>query len=217
MTADSHSSLGNRVFSPGRHADPNKVSAVFEAANRLFSRRGFNGASMDAIAAEADVSKPTLYRYFNDKESLFFATLQMLLEQLPSPEALVLERHGPLRNRLTGIAHDALRLGTGPLMASLHSMLSLPLEFASYRANDLWDANFRPYHDAMQLLLQAERDAGVLDVPDVARAACHFFSLIAGEPMMRIFLAGEAPIREREAQAHIHAAVEVFLRAYRRM
>ena len=93
-------------------------------------------------------------------------------------------------------------------------MLSLPMESASYRSERLWDSHLQPYHDAMQRLLAAERDAGRLDVADIARLASHFFSMIAGEPMVRLFLTGHASMPEREVGAHVDAAVEAFLRAY---
>ena len=127
---------------------------------------------------------------------------------------MILKRSGTLRNRLTAIAHDALRLGTGPLMTSLHRMLSLPMESASYRAERFWDSNLQPYHDAMRRLLAAERDAGTLDVADVATAASHFFSMIAGEPMVRLFLTGDASMPEHGVDQHVDAAVDAFLRAY---
>jgi TetR/AcrR family transcriptional repressor of mexJK operon len=187
---------------------------MIEAAARLFAERGFDATSMDALAAAAGVTKPTLYRHFDNKEALFAAALQSLLERLPSPETMILNRSGTLRQRMTAIAYDALRLGTGPLMSSLHRMLSLPRDSASYRAERFWDSNLQPYHDAMQRLLAAERDAGRLDVVDVARAASHFFSIIAGEPMVRLFLTGDASMREGEVDEYADAAVDAFLRAY---
>ena len=190
-------------------------SAIIAAAAKLFAERGFDATSMDTIATAAAVSKPTLYRHFQNKEALFEAALRSLLDELPPPEAMILTGSGTLRERLTAIAHDALRLGTGPLMASLHRMLSLPMESAPYRAAGVWEANLQPYHDAMQRLLAAERDAGSLEMIDVARGASHFFSMIAGEPMVRLFLTGDAALPERDADEHVDAAVDAFLRAYR--
>jgi TetR/AcrR family transcriptional repressor of mexJK operon len=190
-------------------------TAITHAAGQLFAERGFDGASVDAIAEQAAVSKPTLYRHFENKEAIFLAALRELVLQLPSPEALLLERDGSLRERLAAIAEAAYRLGTGQLMRSLHRMLSLPMQSASYRAEHFWEEYLQPYHDAMQQLLRAQSEAGALDVVDASRAATHFFSLIAGEPMVRLFLTGAAPMREDEADAHVQAAVDAFLRAYR--
>lgn len=43
---------------------------MIQAALRLFSERGFESTSMDAIAREAGVAKPTLYSHWADKEAL---------------------------------------------------------------------------------------------------------------------------------------------------
>jgi AcrR family transcriptional regulator len=49
---------------------------MLEVAMRVFSRRGWYGASMDEIAAGAGISKPMLYAYFGSKEGLCRACIQ---------------------------------------------------------------------------------------------------------------------------------------------
>ncbi|MDR3517035.1 MAG: TetR/AcrR family transcriptional regulator [Azospirillaceae bacterium] len=44
-----------------------------KAAGKLFIKKGFGAVTMEAIAAEAEASKATLYGYFPSKESLFEA------------------------------------------------------------------------------------------------------------------------------------------------
>ncbi len=48
-----------------------KRARILDAALKVFSQSGYSGASMDAIAETAEVSKPTLYMYFGSKEQLF--------------------------------------------------------------------------------------------------------------------------------------------------
>lgn len=48
-----------------------KIEQVLQGAREVFLRDGFEGASVDAIAREAGVSKATLYSYFADKRMLF--------------------------------------------------------------------------------------------------------------------------------------------------
>jgi AcrR family transcriptional regulator len=43
---------------------------MLDAAERLFGRLGFDGTTMDAVAAEAEFTKRTLYQYFASKEAL---------------------------------------------------------------------------------------------------------------------------------------------------
>ena len=48
---------------------------LLEAAGRCVARDGMAGANVAAVASEAGVSRPTVYRYFADREALVEATL----------------------------------------------------------------------------------------------------------------------------------------------
>lgn len=48
---------------------------IVEAAEKLFFDRGYDDVSMKDIANEVELSKATLYLYFNNKEELFFAVV----------------------------------------------------------------------------------------------------------------------------------------------
>ncbi|MEV6751508.1 helix-turn-helix domain-containing protein [Streptomyces sp. NPDC051214] len=58
------------------------VAATVRAARSLFLREGF-GVGMDAIAAEAGVSKVTVYNHFGNKETLFVAVIAGALDEPP--------------------------------------------------------------------------------------------------------------------------------------
>ena len=49
---------------------------IFDAAKRLFYKFGVRGVSVDAIAAEADTTKVTLYRVFESKDDLLVKVLE---------------------------------------------------------------------------------------------------------------------------------------------
>ena len=59
----------------------------------MFTAHGFDGVSMDQIAAEAGVSKLTVYSHFGDKETLFAAAVQRQCEE-QLPTALFARRPG---------------------------------------------------------------------------------------------------------------------------
>jgi TetR/AcrR family transcriptional regulator len=48
---------------------------IIDAAEKLFFSRGYDNVSMDDIASEIGLNKATLYLYFKNKESLFFAVV----------------------------------------------------------------------------------------------------------------------------------------------
>jgi AcrR family transcriptional regulator len=49
---------------------------IFEAAKKLFYKSGIRGVSVDAIAAEANTTKVTLYRVYSSKDDLIVQVLQ---------------------------------------------------------------------------------------------------------------------------------------------
>jgi AcrR family transcriptional regulator len=54
---------------------------MLDAAVQMFSINGYHETSMDAIAAEAQISKPMLYLYYGSKEELFGACLDRELNR----------------------------------------------------------------------------------------------------------------------------------------
>jgi AcrR family transcriptional regulator len=52
-----------------------KTEAILDAARTVFSRRGFEGTTVDAVAAEAGIAKGTVYLYFKSKDEMYTAAL----------------------------------------------------------------------------------------------------------------------------------------------
>ena len=53
-----------------------RTTEILEAARTVFSQKGFEGATIDAIALAAGVAKGTVYLYFPSKRDLFLASLR---------------------------------------------------------------------------------------------------------------------------------------------
>jgi len=53
---------------------------IMEAAVKLFSKRGYNKASVDEICEEAGISKGAFYHHFKSKQALFLALLDGWLQ-----------------------------------------------------------------------------------------------------------------------------------------
>lgn len=90
--------------------------AMLDAAEKLFSRDGYDGAGTPEIAAEAGVSVGTVYRYFTDKKAIFLEVLRRYLLQAYHE---TLDRLTP--ERFLGKArHETIDDTVGILFAYVH-------------------------------------------------------------------------------------------------
>src|SRR5665647_2370243 len=53
---------------------------IIDCAVSVFKEKGFKETSMEEIAEKSDVSKGTLYNYFQDKESILVGYFQSIIE-----------------------------------------------------------------------------------------------------------------------------------------
>ncbi|BCJ27548.1 TetR family transcriptional regulator [Actinocatenispora sera] len=88
-------------------------AALIAAAQRLFTEQGFDGTTTDEIAAAADVSQRTLFRYFAGKEEMALAPLAEMQEgftdgvrRRPADEPPMTALQRAAREMIAGFAGD---------------------------------------------------------------------------------------------------------------
>jgi AcrR family transcriptional regulator len=59
-----------------KREEKGRLRAILRAAERVFAKRGYVEARMDDIATTAELSKGTLYYYFQSKEEIFLELLK---------------------------------------------------------------------------------------------------------------------------------------------
>lgn len=97
-------SLAERHPRAGRPRDPNIESRAIHAAQRVYGRVGLAGFTFDAVAAEAGVGKPALYRRWDSLEDLLRSAL-LAYSLVPDEQT-----YTDLRSQLVEIAHASLTL-----------------------------------------------------------------------------------------------------------
>ncbi|MBU1282800.1 TetR/AcrR family transcriptional regulator [Pseudomonas sp. NPDC079086] len=200
---------------PGRPKDLAKRKAILEAAKALFLSNGYDGSSMDAIAAEAGVSKLTVYSHFTDKEKLFAEAVKSKCEE-QLPELLFeLDDEVPVAQLLLNIGRGFNELINSRESVELHRvMVSLAAQDSKLSRMFYEAGPQRVLHGMEELLRQADQ-SGKLRVPDPLSAADQFFCLIKGGANFRLLIGCGEALQGAEAEAHVCDAVEVFLRAFR--
>jgi AcrR family transcriptional regulator len=84
-----------RVRDPGRKRD-----AVILTAARAFRKHGYHNTSIDDVAKELKVTKPTIYHYVENKEQLLFECFRTGLTQIIDAIRLVQDSSASARERL---------------------------------------------------------------------------------------------------------------------
>lgn len=200
---------------PGRPKDPAKRKAILEAAETLFMRNGYDGSSMDAIAAEAGVSKLTVYSHFTDKEKLFAEAVKSKCEE-QLPELLFeLDDGVPVAQVLLNIGRGFNQLINSRESVELHRVMVSLAAQDSKLSRMFYEAGPQRVLHGMEELLRRAHQAGKLHVPDPLGAADQFFCLIKGGANFRLLIGCGDALQGNEAEAHVRDAVEVFLRAFR--
>ena len=207
-----------RSGGPGRPKDPEKRAAILAAAKKLFPVRGFDGVSMDVIAAEAGVSKLTLYSHFADKDALFReAVMARCEDQLPHAYFQPADQPGDIRDRLLTIARAFYALVSSEETLSMYRMMAAQAPAKAKLAQLFFDAGPRRILDEFEQMLERECASGSLRIDDCRSAAEQFFCLTKGVQHMRCLIglaatAGRTP--SAKARDHVAAAVDLFLSAY---
>ena len=86
----------------GRPRDPQMQSRILSAALDVYANAGWTGFTFEAVAREAGVGKPAIYRRWASREDLLFAVVDL---QMPAHE---LPNTGSIRGDLIGMAEDVL-------------------------------------------------------------------------------------------------------------
>src|SRR5918999_3743140 len=96
-----------------RHPRAQTREELLDAAARVFARRGFNGASVEAVSEEAGFSTGAVYSNFESKEELFLSLYEERIRRRRRELREAVERSGGGAAGLGSAAAD-LREGFPP-------------------------------------------------------------------------------------------------------
>jgi AcrR family transcriptional regulator len=199
-----------------RRPRQDKRRAILDAAAPIFGTEGYERASVDAIAAAAGVSKPTIYNYFGGKEQLFRASvadsairqnadaLRVILRLDLTPEGW--------RDSLHELGMKLVECQRSECAAFLRRMIAAE----SARDPEVYQAvrtqAVDPILEALAGRLAMLGNAGYLRVPDPALAARQFLALIGAE-IPDLTEQGTKAVPDKVIRRAVDAGVDTFLRA----
>lgn len=191
--------------------------SIVDAAAGVFCREGFAGANIDLIAAEAGVSRQTVYNHHRDKEKLFIAVVRDLTERcnagIFATIATFPDQPGDLEADLIGFA---VRLNQNCICNRDGKFLRKLIQTEGERYPELF-AEWREQGPGRTWPAIAARFArlaygGHLTIDDPDVAARQFLGLVNAE-LQTTFMLGGTP-REDEVVQSATNGVRTFLRAF---
>jgi AcrR family transcriptional regulator len=203
------------VLAPGLpRREQNRLTrqrAILDAALTVFAAQGYSGTTMDAVASEAGVTKPTLYSYFPSKEALFQAMLlakrDLMLDVFDHPS-------GDMVADLFRFSHAYADTVMRPDMLSLARLIigevtRFPEIGRAYQAS----GPDQLLHGIMHYL-QTQRASGRLAFDDAELAAQDLWGLILSAPRTQGLHRPDALPDRATLDRYIRNGLKVFLRAY---
>jgi len=200
---------------PGRPKDPAKRRAILDAAKTLFLSHGYANTSMDAVAAEAGVSKLTVYSHFNDKETLFSSAVMAKCEEQLPPLFFELPAGIPVENVLLNIARGFHQLINSDESVNLHRLMMALGTQDPKLSQIFFEAGPERMVQGMERLLKRIDETGALSIDLPRNAAEHFFCLLKGAGNFRLLYCCGEPLSEEDSESHVQEVVGLFMRAYR--
>lgn len=196
-----------------------KRRAIMEAATTLFLRDGYRSTSMDQIAADAAVSKQTVYKQFADKEQLFRdivrgVTEAIITDMTSALHATDVSSPAELQAVLTDLARRYIDGVLQPHVIALRRLIIAEAERFPDLARSYFEQAPARAIEVVANLLRTYVERGLLAADDPRLAASYFAYLALAIPQDRaLFYPGERPsAAERDRLAG--EAVRIFLAAY---
>lgn len=198
----------------GRPKDSAKREAILAAARSLFASQPFDLVSMEAVAAQAGVSKMTVYSHFRDKETLFetivSSTASDMIAALSTPD-----HDAELRDRLIAVGFSFLSVILGSDICRMAHTLPGALRANRELAVRFYAAGPGRVRGALASMIDAAVERDELVVDDLAKAADDLVSLWEGSVPAKIAFGLAELSTPDEIRKRAQRGTDVFLRAYR--
>jgi TetR/AcrR family transcriptional repressor of mexJK operon len=206
------------VQSPLEKRSDRKRRQIVQAATKVFVADGYDGTTMDEIAARASVSKQTIYKHFSDKDHLFVEIVLATTQQVDHVVGLVANTLNDTRD----LTHDLGTLGRTFLEVLMDEELlqirRLVIANADRMPNlgrDWYEEGFGRILAVLASCFRMLAEKKLLQIEDPLIAANHFAGILLWIPMNEAMFMGNKRLRQKaELDRHAAAAVQAFLAAY---
>jgi AcrR family transcriptional regulator len=191
---------------------------ILDAAGRVFLERGFQGASVDEIAEVASAGKPTIYARFPNKQALFTAVVERLVQRNTSLDAFSCAG-GSVEERLDALAALILtRVLTLETVGLIRVAVAEARRFPDLATSVSCMGRERPTEAVARVFgeLAASSEIGAslaFKADKLKETARRFLDLVVLPMLMRALFGEDLAALRAEIEPHASRAVAFFLAA----
>jgi AcrR family transcriptional regulator len=188
-----------------------KRAQILDGARAVFLAEGFDGASMEAIAKAAGVSKGTLYTYFMGKDELFTALIAAYQNRSLEETFRSLNKAVDLRENLAILAQNYLDLVSEPEnIALLRVVVGASARLPSL-GRAFYETGMQPPVERLARYLKENALPRWDDTWDAELAAMQFFAFLRASVAIPMLIAHEPSPSPQRCSAIIAQAVGTLL------
>jgi TetR/AcrR family transcriptional repressor of mexJK operon len=199
----------------GRPIDETKRDQILDSASKYFMTKGFHATSMDDIAADAGMSKLTLYRRFPDKNALFRAVVERKCQ-----EALPMDLYERVKgNTPEEVIHSFCRAFFDLLMSedaiNLYRMIIGEAAQSPDMTRMFYDAGPERVKKMLDDIFKDFKTKGLFKGHDILQARHTILSLFTGSElyMRELLNIGKKPSR-KEINQFVKNSADFFIKTY---
>jgi len=191
-----------------------KLDQVIEGARVVFLRDGFEGASVDDIARQAQVSKATIYSYFGDKRRLFMEVAKVECQRTADGAVARIQSDGPAHQVMFEAASTMIRFFLSDLGRQTYRIAVAASERFPELGREFYAAGPTIARVALRGYLAVRVEAGELEIDDIELAADQFVELCKASLHTRMIMGVKTEFTDAEIDRVVRGAVDMFLARY---
>jgi AcrR family transcriptional regulator len=210
-----------RLGRPPKELEGEVDERILAAARKIFLERGFEGASMDEIAAAARAGKPTIYARCGDKRALFAAVMKHDVLSRIAEFSREVPTEGTIEERLTrtGIAilHWTL---DDERMGLMRLAIAEAQRFPDLSSNVSRTARQLATEVAVRFLSEMAQSSELASLPALSlerlpETARFFLDLVVVPMLLRGLFEQKVQRLYAEIEPHVKSCIPFFLAACR--
>ncbi len=191
-----------------------KYEQVLDGARQVFLSDGFEGASVDAIARTAGVSKATLYSYFPDKRLLFLEVASQQCDHQAQQALRTLDMTRPPREVLRQVARQFMKFIFSDIGQRIFRICVAEADRFPDLGRQFYATGPKRVHKVLVDYLSGAQARQEVDIPDLDLAADQFAEMCKADLWPKLIFNIRTEFSEAEIDRVIDGAVDTFMARY---